>query len=306
MRNDFCSNYLEHSAKGKEWANHKYVAKIKLSSGKWFYFYDTKTYQNYLKRTGGEPKADSGRYAKKDPTNGLKVTSKGLSYSSSMSTASKLSKTSSYIAAGKKAASSVSVGHGNAQRLAEAGKKKASEILSKAKSSSTSSKKSSGSSSKKSSGTKTGKSSGSSSSKSGSSKKAAGSSKAAKATKEKTAKEKTTSAKTSKVKEVQEQQIRAFDSAAAMRQMYGVRKDEVSTYDSKDKMLEEMKTYDDGAFGYLTAKNTTYSWEKKDGEIHLIDLNTGEEVSIDEYLKDVKSIEAFRTDNKQKKSKYRK
>lgn len=300
MRNDFCSNYLEHSAKGKEWANHKYVAKIKLSSGKWFYFYDTKTYQNYLKRTGGEQKADSGRYAKKDPTNGLKVTSKGLSYSSSMSTASKLSKTSSYIAAGKKAASSVSVGHGNAQRLAEAGKKKANEILSKAKSSSSSSKKSSGSSSsKKSSGTKTGKSSGSSSSKSGSSKKAAGSSKAAKATKEKTTTAKTT-------KENQEQQIRAFDSAAAMRQMYGVRKDEVSTYDSKDKMLEEMKTYDDGAFGYLTAKNTTYSWEKKDGEIKLIDLNTGEEVSIDEYLNDVKSIEAFRTDNKQKKSKYRK
>lgn len=300
MRNDFCSNYLEHSAKGKEWANHKYVAKIKLSSGKWFYFYDTKTYQNYLKRTGGEPKADSGRYAKKDPTNGLKVTSKGLSYSSSMSTASKLSKTSSYIAAGKKAASSVSVGHGNAQRLAEAGKKKANEILSKAKSSSSSSKKSSGSSSsKKSSGTKTGKSSGSSSSKSGSSKKAAGSSKAAKATKEKTTTAKTT-------KENQEQQIRAFDSAAAMRQMYGVTKDEVSTYDSKDKMLKEMKTYDDGAFGYLTAKNTTYSWEKKDGEIKLIDLNTGEEVSIDEYLKDVKSIEAFRTDNKQKKSKYRK
>ena len=298
MRNDFCSNYLEHSAKGKEWANHKYVAKIKLSSGKWFYFYDTKSYQSYLKRTGGESKADSGRYAKKDPTNGLKVTSNGLSYSASLSTAAKKSKTSSYVAAGKKAASSVSVGHGNAQRLAEAGKKKASEILSEAKSEATSStnSSSSSSSSNKISGTKTGKSSGSS----GSSK-AAGSSKSASS---KADKEKTTTTKTTN--ETQEQQIRAFDSAAAMRQMYGVTKDEVSTYDSKDKMLEEFKTYDDGAFGYLTAKNTTYSWEKEDNEIKLIDLNTGEEVSFDEYLKDVKSIEAFRTDNKQKKSKYKK
>lgn len=64
MRNDFCSNYLEHSAKGKTWANHRYVAKVKLPSGKWFYFYDANAYQNYLKRQGG---GDTGRFAKANP-----------------------------------------------------------------------------------------------------------------------------------------------------------------------------------------------------------------------------------------------
>lgn len=300
MRNDYCSNYLEHSAKGKEWSSHKYVAKVKLSSGKWFYFYDTATYQNYLKKTGGQKTADSGRYAKKDPTNGMKVTSSGLSYSSSMSTADKKAKTANYIANGKKAASSISVGHGNMQRLAEAGKQKADEVLSKVKSSSTSlSKKSSGSkssgSSKKSSGSK---SSGSSSKSSGSSK-GSGASKSSKAAK-------TTSAKEAKETTQKEVQKKAFDSAAAIRQTYGVTKEEVNNYTSKEELLESMKKYDDGAFGYITAKNTTYSWEKKNGEIKLIDMNTGEEVSIDEYLNDVKSIQEFRTDNKQKKSKFKK
>lgn len=64
MRNDFCSNYLEHSAKGKTWANHRYVAKVKLPSGKWFYFYDTNAYQNYLKRQGG---GNTGQFAKANP-----------------------------------------------------------------------------------------------------------------------------------------------------------------------------------------------------------------------------------------------
>lgn len=64
MRNDFCSNYLEHSAKGKTWANHRYVAKVKLPSGKWFYFYDANAYQNYLKRQGG---GNTGQFAKTNP-----------------------------------------------------------------------------------------------------------------------------------------------------------------------------------------------------------------------------------------------
>lgn len=52
MRNDYCSNYLEHIDKGGVWKNHKYVAKFKLPNGKYFYFYDLATYQNYLKRRG--------------------------------------------------------------------------------------------------------------------------------------------------------------------------------------------------------------------------------------------------------------
>lgn len=39
MRNDFCSNYLEHSAKGTTWKDHRYISK-KLVNGKWVYFYN--------------------------------------------------------------------------------------------------------------------------------------------------------------------------------------------------------------------------------------------------------------------------
>ena len=52
MRNDFCTGYLAHSAKGKEWGRHKYVAKVKLGTGRYFYFYDWNQYQKYLKKRG--------------------------------------------------------------------------------------------------------------------------------------------------------------------------------------------------------------------------------------------------------------
>ena len=71
-------------------------------------------------------------------------------------------------------------------------------------------------------------------------------------------------------------------------------------------MLENMKSYDDNSYGYPTAKNTTYQWEKEGGQIKLYDMNTDKEISIDEYLKDVSSIQEFRTDNIKRKSKYRK
>ena len=40
MRNDFCSNYLEHSAAGTTWSKkgHKYVTRFK-KNGKWVYLY---------------------------------------------------------------------------------------------------------------------------------------------------------------------------------------------------------------------------------------------------------------------------
>ena len=61
MRNDFKpGTYLAH---GVEWKKHKYVAKVKLSSGKYFYFYDTATYQNYLKKQGNS----QGQNAKANP-----------------------------------------------------------------------------------------------------------------------------------------------------------------------------------------------------------------------------------------------
>lgn len=44
MRNDFCSNYLQHSAKGTSWSkkDHKYIKK----DGKKYYYKETKTYDD--------------------------------------------------------------------------------------------------------------------------------------------------------------------------------------------------------------------------------------------------------------------
>lgn len=42
MRNDFCSNYLEHSAKGTTWKDHRYISK-KLVNGKWVYYYNLRS-----------------------------------------------------------------------------------------------------------------------------------------------------------------------------------------------------------------------------------------------------------------------
>lgn len=49
MRNDFCSNYLEHSFKGSTWSKraHKYIKKA-WKNGKWIYYYPI-TGKGYLK-----------------------------------------------------------------------------------------------------------------------------------------------------------------------------------------------------------------------------------------------------------------
>ena len=49
MRNDFCSNYLEHSAKGTTWSRtvHKYIKKV-WKNGKWIYYYPI-TGKGYLR-----------------------------------------------------------------------------------------------------------------------------------------------------------------------------------------------------------------------------------------------------------------
>lgn len=50
MRNDFVSNYLEHSAKGTSWEkqDHKYVARVETADGKIIYFYNQKEYDKYM------------------------------------------------------------------------------------------------------------------------------------------------------------------------------------------------------------------------------------------------------------------
>lgn len=282
MRNDFREHVLEHSAKGTTWKNTKYLKKIMGANGKYIYFYSQAELDAYNKKTSGSINVLSNKAREN--------VAKGAMDQLSMQ---KLAQ-GGMIAPGKTLAQKTK----NLNSAISKGSKLIQETL--AKQSKKSSKSGSGSSKKSSS--IAGKSKGSSGSSSKSSKAAgskAASSKVAKATKEKSTAEKSTKQETQK-------QVRAFDSAAAMKLMYGITDDKVNKYDSKEKMLENMKKYDDNSYGYLTAKNTTYKWEKTDGQIKLIDMNTDKEISADEYLKDVSSIQEFRTDNIKRKSKYRK
>lgn len=103
MRNDFCSNYLAH-AKGVEWKNHKYVAKLKLANGKFFYFYSQAQYDAYInkmkKRNDANREAineklgikkEAPKVEEKKPTTSTETTSKSGKKSSSKSGSSKSS-----------------------------------------------------------------------------------------------------------------------------------------------------------------------------------------------------------------------
>lgn len=279
MRNDFREHVLEHSAKGTTWKNTKYLKKVMGANGKYIYFYTQAELDAYNKKTSGSINVMSNKAREN--------VAKGAMDQVSMQ---KLAQ-GGMIAPGKTLAQKTK----NLNSAISKGSKLIQETL--AKQSSKSSKSGSGSSKKSSS--IAGKSKGSSGSSSKASKAAGSKAASSKASKEKSTAEKSTKQETQK-------QVRAFDSAAAMKLMYGITDDKVNKYDSKEKMLENMKKYDDNSYGYLTAKNTTYKWEKTDGQIKLIDMNTDKEISADEYLKDVSSIQEFRTDNIKRKSKYRK
>lgn len=280
MRNDFCSNYLEHSSKGKAWANHKYVAKIRLSSGKYFYFYDTKTYQNYLKKQG---KSSEGQYAKANPNK--QIAEEAAKNDKDLATLAKTSIKGTTIEEKTK----------NITAAISSGQSKINEALSKStsskKSSSSSSKKSSGSS--KSSGGSSKKSSGSKSSSSSSSKKSKESSAKEKSSKESSAK----TTKTTKAEAKLKAQERAFNSSS-LKKLYGVKDDEVNKHDSKEKLMDSLNSYKDGSFGYITSGNTTYKWTKENGKIIFKDFKTDKEVTLPSVLN---NIEEFRTDKKKKK-----
>ena len=271
MRNDFKEHVLEHSAKGTTWKNTKYLKKVMGANGKYIYFYTQAQLDAYNKKTSGSINVMSNKAREN--------VAKGAMDQVSMQ---KLAQ-GGMIAPGKTLAQKTK----NLNSAISKGSKLIQETLAKqSKKSSKSGSGSSGSSSKAS--------------------KATGS-KAASSKAAKTAKEKSTAEKTQKTtKQETQKQVRAFDSAAAMKLMYGITDDKVNKYTSKDKMLENMKKYDDNSYGYLTAKNTTYKWEKTNGAVKLIDMNTDKEISIDERLKDVSSIQEFRTDNIKRKSKYRK
>lgn len=300
MRNDFCSNFLAHSAKGKTWANHRYVGKVKLSSGKYLYFYDMAKYQRYLK---GKDLTKGGSAITKPQTDEVatnamrtnKTGSNSLSTYSSKSVAEKKAITQSYINTGKEAAASLT-SKASSSTVA-AGKTKMQELFEKAKAkadTSSSKKKGSGSSSsssKKSSGSK---------SKSSSSKK---SSSGTKATKESTGK--TSTAKTAKEKATKETKTKtttAVDNSditsTALKKILGVKNENVNKHASQAELLNKLQSYNDGAYGYITAGDKIYKWSKSNGKIVFTDFKSEKEVTLPTALK---NIEEFRTDKKNKK-----
>lgn len=305
MRNDYCSNYLEHSAKGTTWKNARYIAKVKLSSGKYFYFYDQQKYQNYLKRRSqvGNKKAEVelSKEPAKRVVSGSSNSGTSLNNYSSKSTAEKKAITGNLISSGKAAVSTLS---GTATKdTIESGKTKAQELLerARAKGDSSSKKKGSGSSSSKSSKSKTGssKSKGSSSSKQAKEKKeSSGKGSSSKQAKEKTVKEAAT--KTTKSKLNKEQMGNRPFTQDSLKKLYGIKDEDVNKHESKEKLMEAIKSYKDGSFGYIMAGNKTYKWTKENGQIVFKDFDTDKEVALPTALND---IQEFRTDKSKKNKK---
>lgn len=316
MRNDFIGNFIEHSAKGKTWANHRYVAKAKLPSGKYLYFYDMATYQNYLKKTGQKP---DNPLNLEDKT-ATRIPAK--SYSEAKTTEEKKTVTQSYISSGSAKAKETSSKTGS-KKLSEAtseadkGKQKTEEILNKVKSSNSSKK--TGSSNKTSSKNKKGSSKSSKNKKSTAEKEAEKQAKAeAKAQKqaesnakkeakarekaEKQAKkeaEKEAKALAKAQKEAAKKSSSTTDRVTSMtksfKTMLGIKDKDISSYQAADgekitseeaKELESsmISKYKTGATGYLISDSRTFRWTKTDNGLELEDVDTNEKVSLESAL----------------------
>lgn len=302
MRNDFCMNYLAHSAKGKEWARHRYVAKVRLPSGKWFYFYDAKRYQNYLKRKNGGNKTPPSIPQSKEIEEERKNLSTLKSYASK-STAEKKAVTKDYISKGKDKASelvsSVNKSSSDSKKkneLSEAGKKKTEEILKKTKDKNANKSKGKTSSKKK--------SGSGGSSKSSSGRKSSGAKKGSgEATSKK--KDKTSSEKNIKEKQKEHQvenqpkpnSVRPF-TPDVLKKHFNIEDKDINTHRSTAELIDKIKTYKDGTNGYVIVGDKIYKWSKNDGNIVFMDYETDKEVTLGSELS---NIQEFVINGKKKK-----
>ena len=292
MRNDFCSNYLEHSAKGKTWANHRYVAKVKLPSGKWFYFYDANAYQNYLKRQGG---GDPGRFAKANPNKemvelaakndpNLQNLVKEHSPEKTLEEKTKVMKTN-----------------------IENGEKKIQELLENSKGSKSKKKgKGSGSSKKKeatikakpvrnSKSSKKKKDENKKTSKSGKEKKTSNSKEKQTQKKEEAVKNNLLNTKTTN--EPEKITSKPF-TADSLKKIFGIKDTDVNKHKNTSELVSKIKSYDDGSNGYIIAGDKIYKWSKNDGNITFMDYETDKEVTLGSELN---NIQEFVINGKKKK-----
>lgn len=291
MRNDFCSNYLEHSAKGKTWVNHRYVAKVKLPSGKWFYFYDANAYQNYLKRQGS---GDTGRFAKANPNKemvelaakndpNLQNLVKENSPEKTLEEKTKVMKTN------------IENGEKKIQELLE--NTKGSKSKKKGKGSGSSKKKettnkkkparSSKSSKKKDENKKT--------SKSGKEKKTSNSKEKQSQKKEEAVKNNLLNTKTTNESE---KIISKPFTADFLKKTFGIKDTDVNKHKNTSELISKIKSYDDGSNGYIIAGDKIYKWSKNDGDITFMDYETDKEVTLDSELN---NIQEFVINGKKKK-----
>ena len=290
MRNDFCSNYLEHSAKGKTWANHRYVAKVKLPSGKWFYFYDANAYQNYLKRQGG---GNTGQFAKANPNK--EMVELAAKNDPNLQNLVKENSPEKTLEEKTKAMKS----------NIENGEKKIQELLENTKGSKSKKKGKGGGSSKKKEATIKAKPVRSSKS----SKKKDENKKTSKSGKEKKTsnKEKQTQKKEEAVKnnllntkttnEPEKITSKPF-TADSLKKTFGIKDTDVNKHKNTSELVSKIKSYDDGSNGYIIAGDKIYKWSKNDGKITFMDYETDKEVTLGSELN---NIQEFVINGKKKK-----
>lgn len=291
MRNDYCSNYLEHSAKGTSWKNVKYLKKVPLGSGKFYYIYTQKELDAWNKRNSQNANNNvlSDKYK-------AEIKKQVLSSAKSLEDLQR----EGFTVKGRTPAEKTANLKKNIKDGEDAIKKALEKEETESKKSSSSKSSGSGSSSKSSKG-----SSGGSSKKSGSSK-SSGSSKEKSASKEKstssakkTAAEKTTAKTQTTQKKTENKTPINLDT---LKKIYGAKDEDVTTHDMsasdfKNKMLSK---YDEGSFGYLMAGDKAYKWTIEGGQLVIKDFDTDKDVSFDTYLKDVKQFKEFQTNKKKK------
>ena len=248
MRNDFQEGaFLAHSAKGTSWKNVKYLKKVKLASGKYYYIYTQAQLNAWNKSHSIEgnnvlsdkAKADVKKQVLTSETKSLEELQKSHFAIQGKTTVEKTANLKKNIKDGE-----------------DAIKKALEKEESKSKKSSSSKSSGSGSSGKSSKGS----SGGSSKEKSASSAK-------------KTAAEKTTAKTQTTQKKTENKTPINLDT---LKKIYGAKDEDVTTHDMtapefKNKMLSK---YDEGSFGYLMAGDKAYKWTIEGGQLVIKDFDT--------------------------------
>lgn len=290
MRNDFHEEaFLAHSAKGTSWKNTKYLKKVPLGNGRYYYIYTQAQLNAWNKRNSQNANNNvlSDKYK-------AETKKQVLSSAKSLEDLQKEGFTVKGRTPAEKTANlkkNIKDGEDAIKKALEKEESKSKKSSGSSGSSGKSSKGSSGGSSKKSGSSK---SSGSSKEKSSGASKEKSASSTKKAASEKiTAKTQTTQKKTENKTPI---------NLDTLKKIYGAKDEDVTTHDmsASDFKNEMLSKYDEGSFGYLMAGDKAYKWTIEGGQLVIKDFDTDKDVSFDTYLKDVKQFKEFQTNKKKK------